>query len=427
MRAPSSVPGFGACVALLLSASCSGPPAATTPPIIIVGLPDASADVADAAGPDAASPDASVTEPDAVALDTTSSPDVAAQDVALEAADDAAGDAGAPDVPLVRPEDVPAFEPGVVTFAGGAMAGLSDGLRGDARFNNPVNVAVSPMGDAYVADFDNNAIRKIEPDGWVTTFLRQEGFEAPFGMVFAPDGTMYLETDANDRGGRTNDTGTLWRLRPGERRATALARDLGRPRGMVVLPDGRLALSDYTRHIIETFDPADGTVTVIAGTARMAGFADGTGAAARFDRPYGMALRGDGALLVADQGNQRVRVVTLAGEVTTLAGSGMRGGDDGPAATATFDGPQGVALAADGTLFVSEADGHLVRRVAPDGAVATVAGNRMGGFVDGPLSEAVFYGLEGIALSPDGAVLYLPDGNRGTGGPYHRMRRLQLR
>lgn len=397
-----------------------------TPPIIIVGLPDAS-DVADAAAPDAPPPDAPAAAPDASAIDAALSPDAAAPEVTVDAADDTPEDAAAPDVPLVRPEDVPAFEPGVVTFAGGPMAGLSDGLRGDARFNNPVNVAVSPMGDAYVADFDNNAIRKIEPDGWVTTFLRQEGFEAPFGMVFAPDGTMYLETDANDRGGRTNDTGTLWRLRPGERRATALARDLGRPRGMVVLPDGRLALSDYTRHVVETFDPADGTVTVIAGTPRMPGFADGTGAAALFDRPYGMALRGDGALLVADQGNQRIRVVTLAGEVTTLSGSGARGGDDGPAATATFDGPQGVALAADGTLFVSEADGHLVRRVAPDGAVTTVAGDRMGGFVDGPLAEAVFYGLEGIALSPDGAVLYLPDGNRGTGGPYHRMRRLQLR
>ena len=423
MRASSSPLRFGACATLVLCASCGLPPGADAP-ADVADRPDASAELADDVADDLPAQDDVPVEDLAPPRDAHRDADDAAADVAAEASDpDAAGE----DVPLVRPADVPAFEPGVVTFAGGAMAGLADGLRGDARFNNPVNVAVSPTGDVYVADFDNNAIRKIEPDGWVTTFLRQEGFEAPFGMAFAPDGTMYLETDADDRGQRTNDTGTLWRLRPGERRATMLARDLGRPRGMVALPDGRLALSDYTRHVVETFDPTNGRLSPLAGTPGVEGFADGAGAVARFSRPYGMALRGDGALLVADQGNQRIRVVTLAGAVTTLAGSGMRGGADGPAATATFDGPQGVARAADGTLYVSEADGHLVRRVAPDGAVTTVAGNRMGGFVDGPLNEAVFYGLEGIALSPDGAVLYLPDGNRGTGGPYHRMRRLQLR
>ncbi|MFO0608562.1 MAG: hypothetical protein U0324_35680 [Polyangiales bacterium] len=410
----------GACATLILCASCGLPPGAYPPDV--VDRPDAFEEPADVVA-DLPAKDDVPTEDVSPPRDARADATDAAADIARDASDP---DVEGKDVPLVRPEDVPAFEPGVATFAGGATSGLSDGLRGDAHFNNPVNVAVSPMGDAYVADFDNNAIRKIEPDGWVTTFLRQEGFEAPFGMVFASDGTMYLETDANDRGGRSNDTGTLWRLRPGERRATALARDLGRPRGMVVLPDGRLALSDYTRHVIETFDPDNGQLTMLAGTPGMEGFADGTGAAARFSRPYGMALRRDGALLVADQGNQRIRVVTLAGAVTTLSGSGTRGGDDGPAMRATFDGPQGVALAADGALYVSEADGHLVRRVAPDGAVTTVAGNRMGGFVDGPLAEAVFYGLEGIALSPDGAVLYLPDGNRGTGGAYHRMRRLLL-
>lgn len=327
---------------------------------------------------------------------------------------------------LVHPDDVPPFEEGVVTFAGSGDPGLVNGLRVDARFDNPVNVAVSPAGDVYVADFGNNAVRKIEPDGWVTTFIRQAGFEAPFGLAFAPDGTLYIETDANDMGGRSNSTGTVWRVAPGERTAEVITRNIGRPRGLVVLGDGRIAMSDYVLHVIETLDPNDGTVTVIAGSRSRAGHVDGAGAATRFNRPYGMALRGDGALVVADQGNQRIRVVTLEGQVTTLAGSGAAGSDDGPAAMAQFNGPQGLAINSMGVVFVSEADGHRVRQVTPDGTVTTLAGDGVAGFVDGALAEAEFYGLEGLAISPDDQILYLPDGNRGTGEPYHRMRRILL-
>lgn len=327
---------------------------------------------------------------------------------------------------LVRPDDVPPFEEGVVTFAGSGDPGLVNGLRVDARFYNPVNVAVSPSGDVYVADFGNNSVRKIEPDGWVTTFVRQAGFEAPFGLAFAPDGTLYIETDANDRGGRSNSTGTIWRVPPGERTAEVIARDLGRPRGLVVLPDGRLAMSDYVLHIIETLDPNDGRVSLLAGSRGRAGSANGDGAAARFNRPYGMALRGDGSLVVADQGSQRIRVVTAEGAVSTLAGSGAAGAEDGPGETAQFNGPQGLAINSLGVVFVSEADGHRVRQIAPDGTVSTLAGDGVAGCVDGALDEAEFYGLEGLAISPDDLILYLPDGNRGTGEPYHRMRRLLL-
>ena len=419
MHACSSAALLALCASLALATACSAPPSVSVPPVIIFGLPDTDADVDDAddAAGDVAPDAAEAPTEDAAVVD------VADDDVAEVAKEP---DADGPDRPLVRPDDVPMFERGVTTLAGGPEAGWADGLRGDARFDNPVNVAVNPAGDVYVADFGNNAVRKIEPDGWVTTFLRQPGMVAPFGLAFAPDGTLYLETDANDRGGRNFDTGTLWRLRPGERSATVVARDLGRPRGLVVLGDGRLAMSDYARHVIETFDPADGSVAVLAGERGEAGFAEGEGADARFNRPYGMALRGDGSLLVADQGNQRIRVVSAAGVTSTLAGSGARGATNGPGARATFDGPQGVALTPMGVLFVSEAEGHLVRQVSAEGVVTTLAGNRMAAFADGPIGEAAFYGLEGIAVSPDGAILYLPDGNRGTGDPYHRMRRLLL-
>ncbi|MFO0644902.1 MAG: hypothetical protein U0326_01610 [Polyangiales bacterium] len=329
-------------------------------------------------------------------------------------------------IDLVHPDDVPPFEEGVVTFAGAGDPGFADGLRTDARFNNPVNVVVSPDGNVYVADFNNNAVRRIEPDGWVTTLIRQANFEAPFGLAFTPDGTLYIETDANDRGGRTNTTGTIWRVAPGEHTATVVARDIGRPRGLVVLPDGRLAMTDYVLHVVETLDLTDGTVTVLAGARSRSGFVDGPGTAARFMRPYGVVLRADGNLLIADQGNQRIRLVTPEGEVSTLAGSGTAGSLDGPGAMAQFSGPQGITIDSRGLVYVSEADGHHVRTIDAEGVVATLAGNGNAGCVDGPLEEAEFYGLEGIAISPDDGILYLPDGNRGTGEPFHRMRRIQL-
>jgi DNA-binding beta-propeller fold protein YncE len=331
------------------------------------------------------------------------------------------------DSDLARPDDVPDFEPGVATLAGTGEPGFVDGLRIEARFDNPVNVAVSPEGAVFIADFGNDAVRRIEPDGWVTTFLHARGFEAPFGMAFAPDGTFFVETDTNDRGMRNDTTGTLWRLLPGERTLSVVVRDVGRPRGLVVLDDGRIAMSDYVAHVISVLDLRDRSVTVLAGARGMAGFVDGVGAAARFNRPYGIARRVDGSLLVADQSNQRIRVIELDGTVTTLAGSGARGAADGMGVAATFDGPQGVAIDGDGTLYVSESGGHTVRRVDAKGSVTTVAGDGREGYIDGALREAEFFGLEGLALSPDGATAYLPDGNRGGSMPHHRVRRMTLR
>jgi sugar lactone lactonase YvrE len=416
--------GVGACAVVVaaLNAQCSTFTPALTQDARVESPPVDAA--LDAAPPDAAA-DASLDARDGAP--EAPPPDDAGLDIAAkpDAADDADEfeDLGPPPE---RPDDVPPFLSGVATLAGASESGLVDGLRTDARFNNPVNLAVSPAGDVYVADFGNNAVRKVEPDGWVTTFVRQRAFEAPFGLVFAPDGTLYVETDANDRGARTNDSGTLWRVLPGRRTATVVARDLGRPRGLVLLPDGRLAMSDYVHHVISVFSFEDASVTPLAGRRDAPGYADGAGADARFDRPYGMALRADGALLVADQGNHRVRVVTLDGTVSTLAGDGLEGHIDARSASAEFNAPQGVALDATGALYVSEAEGHYVRRVAPDGDVTTVAGDGVAGYQDGELRASRFYGLEGLAMSPGGDVVYLPDGDRGTDQAYNRLRRLPL-
>ncbi|MDB4932123.1 MAG: hypothetical protein JWM10_4607 [Myxococcaceae bacterium] len=314
---------------------------------------------------------------------------------------------------------------GAITLAGNDQADFVDGDRETARFNNPANLTLGPDGNVYVADNDNSCIRIVRPSGEVMTYTRQEGFSHPFGLAFAPDGTLYVQTDGNDRGERSFDTGTLWRVERLTGRATPLARDLGRPRGLVVIPDGRVVMVDNEHHVVRTYDPATATVTDLAGVRDQPGFAEGAGPEARFNRPYDVVVVGD-RLLVADQNNHRIRAVTFDGVVTTWAGSGEMGSSDGQSAAATFNRPQALAVDGMGAVYVTEIGGYVVRRVSPDGDVTTIAGAGAGGFMDGAPMRAQFFGLEGLDVSADGRVLFVADGNRGGTEPNHRVRRVVL-
>lgn len=314
---------------------------------------------------------------------------------------------------------------GAITLVGNHQADLIDGPREVARFANPANLALGPDGNLYVADNDNSCIRIVRPSGQVLTYTRQEGFSHPFGIAFAADGTLYVQTDGNDRGERSFDTGTLWRIERNTGRATPLARNLGRPRGLVVLPDGRVVMADNEHHVIRAYNPATATVTDLAGMRDQPGFAEGLGDQARFNRPYDAVVVGD-RLIVADQNNHRIRAITFDGRVSTYAGSGQIASVNGTSAAASFNRPQGLAIDATGNLFVTEIDGYRVRRISPDGDVTTVAGAGTGGYTDGEPMQAQFFGLEGLDVSGDGRTLFIADGNRGTNEPSHRIRRVVL-
>jgi DNA-binding beta-propeller fold protein YncE len=345
-------------------------------------------------------------------IEASVAPDAADGDVATDHTD-GGEDAGLPPLGV-----------GVITMAGSSEHGALDGLRDAARFWNPVNVAFGPDGNVYVADYDNNLVRTIDPDGRVRTLVRQAGFEHPFGLAFAPDGTLYVETDVNDLGERSTMTGTLWRVgRDG--RATALARDLGRPRGMVVLGDGRLFLADPEHHVVRIYDPVNNRTVDLAGEYDSPGFADGEGSSARFNAPVDVARVGD-AVIVADRENHRLRAVTLDGRVTTFAGGAASGAVDGDRMSARFMRPYALASDGAGNLFVTDLDSYVLRRVSADGVVTTFAGDGRSGFADAlEPRQAQFFGLEGMDVSPDGSTLYVADGNRGGTGDYHRVRRIR--
>ena len=299
---------------------------------------------------------------------------------------------------------------GVSTLAGCERAGDTDGDREGARFANPVNVERGDGEEIYVADFDNDMIRIVDGDGDVETLAAQEGFQKPFGLERV-GAILYVATDDNDRGEHSETTGTIWAVDLGSGEATVVAADLGRPRGLLALPDGRLVLSDFLHDTISLLDPETGAVTELVA------------ASAGLSTPFGMALAPDGRILVADFGTNLIRAVTLEGEVTTFAGSGIAGDVDGALADASFNGPQDVAVVGD-DVYVADTDNHLVRRIR-DGEVTTVAGDGDAGYLDhADLRAAKFFGLEGLAASE--GRLWLADGSRGEDVPYHRVRVVEL-
>lgn len=339
--------------------------------------------------------------------------------------DDGSGDGG-DDTNPPPGSNVPPFTNGVSMLTGGPEAGLIDGRRGEAKLANPVNVAFGPDGRVYVADFDNGKIRVVNAeDGTTSTLIAATGFQRPFAMAFGDDGTLYVSTDRDPQGASGLMAGTIWRVDVDARTATPLATRIGRPRGIAVLPDGTLAIADYMHHVIQIFNPATGALTPLAGTWDGKGFADGAGAAAKFSTPYGIAYA-NGALIVADYDNNRLRKVALDGTVSTFAGAGTAGFADGSLSSAKFNRPQGLAAADNGDLYVSDAENFRIRRIS-GGNVETIAGDGQAGYVDSDdRMRAQFYGLEGIAVEPDGSMVFVADGSRGENLPYHRVRSIKL-
>ena len=321
-----------------------------------------------------------------------------------------------------------AVGPGVVTLAGSEEAGHRDCVGVAAQFNNPVNVTVGPTGELFVADFDNDTIRKVSPQGVVTTVLTGPGgFRRPFGLVFASDGRLYVQTDYDSRG--TEKVGALWTLDLKSGQASLVLDKIGLLRGLGALhaPSSGLVVADYTGHVVLRFDPETKAMTTLAGSRGKSGYADGTGSAARFSAPYDVVVTSSHEIIVADEGNHRLRQITLSGQTSTWAGDGVAGSLDGPRLGARFNKPRGLAIDSAQNVYVTEVDGHVIRKVSTAGQVTTIAGDGVPGFLDAadPL-QARFFGLEGLDITGDGKLLSVADGNEGTESNYHRVRRVTL-
>ncbi|HEY0730078.1 MAG TPA: hypothetical protein VGD38_18470, partial [Pyrinomonadaceae bacterium] len=180
------------------------------------------------------------------------------------------------------------------------------------------------------------------------------------------------------------------------------------PFGIAIADDGTIYVADAGEsNRIRKITP-EGIVTTFAGSSE--GFADGAGAAAAFNTPSALAIDSNGNLYVADTGNNRIRKVTPQGEVSTIAGDGTAGYADGPAAQARFNGPIGIAVVANGNVFIADTYNDRIRMISPDGQVSTVAGAGLG-FSDGDRNSSRFDTPCGVISLTDGSLIVADTGN----------------
>ncbi|AMR31689.1 hypothetical protein A0256_09775 [Mucilaginibacter sp. PAMC 26640] len=222
----------------------------------------------------------------------------------------------------------------VSTYAGSLAGGLSNGPLLTAQFDNPMGIAADAAGNLYIADSFNCAIRKISTGGAVTTV--------------AGSGSL----------GYANGTGN--------------AAQFYSPSALVVDATGNIFVADRGNNAIRKITPS-GVVTTFAGNGT-AGYTDGTGEAASFNTPSGIAIDPSGNLVIADAGNNLIRKITPAGVVTTVAGSRTAGYLNGTGTAANFNKPAAVAIDAAGNIYVTEATNSAIRKINADLLVTTFAG-----------------------------------------------------
>jgi len=319
----------------------------------------------------------------------------------------------------------------VSTFAGSGPTGKEnggwrDGSKQTARLNEPRGVVVGLENHLYVTDYENHRIRKISPEGEVSTFAgsaigyrnasgTNARFDHPTGIALnAALGNLYVVDACNGYIRQITPLGnvTTFAGTGGQCSNDNLA-CFAKPSGMALdAKTGNLYMADTLHHRILRVTPL-GVVEHFAGSSTGAqGYADATGAHAQFYMPDGMALDAAGNLYVADYANHCIRKISPAGVVTTFAGECTQSGfADGFASFARFTHPSGIAVdARTGTLYISDYARHLIRKITPEGMVSTLAGNVSAGcgLKEGLGALAQFCYPAGIAIDEEGN-LYVAD------------------
>lgn len=218
----------------------------------------------------------------------------------------------------------------------------------------------------------------------------------PFGLAVAEQGDIFFSESNSGRIYRVPAAG--YSRRALSRENIVVAEGFETPSAIALERDGNLIVANTGAHTIARIDFKVNKWRVIAGKDGVSGFADGPGKEARFNGPVGLALDQDGTIFVADTYNDRIRAISPAGVVRTLAGGGEPGFRDGTGEEARFDTPCGIAIARDGGLLIADTGNHRIRRVGRDGRVSTLAGTGAAAIVDGEPGAAGFYQPLAIAV-----------------------------
>ncbi len=318
-----------------------------------------------------------------------------------------------------------------VTTVAGIIAtpGSNDGPALNARFFNPHGIAVDSTGKVYVADRYNHTIRLFDPAvGLVSTMAGQAGesgsadgmvsaarFNEPWGICVTPGGVVYVADTKNNKIRKIQPNGMVSTIAGtgnfGTSDGPVLSATFGSPTGIEIDSIGNIYVADHLTHIIRKIS-INGIVSTIAGKPHVPGDVDGIGSEAQFWRPYGLSLDSQGDLLIADEWNHKIRRVTPQGLVTTIAGNGEEMHADGSSGAASFNFPWDMTVDPNGNIYVADGWNYVVRKIDTNGMVTTIAGMPQSpGGQDGEASNASFGGITSIAWSAHTATLYTSDAN----------------
>jgi hypothetical protein len=329
-------------------------------------------------------------------------------------------------LPAISSDDIMIKKLLVTTFAGSGSVGSDDGPGNMASFHFFSGIVLDGNGNIYISDTYNNKIREITPDGVVSTYAgtgvsnNTDGqkatatFTLPSGIALGKNGNFYIsEGSAHNDIREISSAGIVSTIAgsvfgsPGSSDGTGSNASFNNPLGLAVDVAGNIYVVDNGNNKIRKITP-QGVVTTFAGSG-VAGSDDGIGLSASFNSPIGITIDGNGSFYITEAGDNKIRKMTAAGEVTTIAGNGMQGSSDGQGTAASFLGPVGIVKDQSGNLFVTDAVNGKIRIITPGGLVGTVAGTQGVSVIsaDGTGSSAVFANPWGMAIDKSGTLYVL--------------------
>ncbi|EFC41150.1 predicted protein [Naegleria gruberi] len=326
----------------------------------------------------------------------------------------------------------------ISTIAGTGSVGYSGdgGLATSAQLYYPFSVAISSVGEIYIADTYNHRIRKINTSGYISTIsgTGSGGYSGdgglatsaqlnyPFSVAVSSVGEIYIVDTNNYRIRKINTSGYISTIAGtgtgGYNGDSILATSaqLNYPYGLTISSTSEIIVADYYNHRIRKINTS-GYISTIAG-----GFGDGDMATTSFISAYSFEFTLNGEIIIADSNNHRIRKITTLGYISTISGTGTAGynGDEILATNSQLNNPNGIALSSNSEIYIADTNNHRIRKVNASGYISTIAGTGTGGYNgDGVLATSAQLNYpNGIAIQENGEILIADNNN-------HRIRKIR--